>query len=205
MTDYAKGLDCSHHQGVIDWPKVSASGISFGYAKATQGVGFIDTRFAANFAGMRGAGILCGAYHYFSPMDDALAQADIFLSAVAPKQGDLWKGNLPPALDVEAHDGLNKRAIVRGLRIWLAVVEQALGVKPVLYTSASFWNANVASDLFAGYPLWVPHYTTQPAPNLPAPWTDWQVWQHSDQGMVVGITGPVDLDRARPEWLAGFA
>ena len=45
----------------------------------------------------------------------------------------------------------------------------------------------------APFPLWVAHYT-HACPNVPAAWSTWTFWQHTDRGAVPGITGPVDLD-----------
>ena len=37
--------------------------------------------------------------------------------------------------------------------------------------------------------------STQGCPTLPAPWTRWTFWQHTDRGAVPGIDGAVDLDQ----------
>ncbi|MCK5090543.1 MAG: hypothetical protein KAQ88_11255, partial [Hyphomicrobiaceae bacterium] len=36
----------SHHNGNINWQKISRSGAKFAYLKATEGVTFVDRRFA---------------------------------------------------------------------------------------------------------------------------------------------------------------
>ena len=40
-------------QGVVDWTRVKAAGASFAFAKATEGTGYADSQFSANWAGMK--------------------------------------------------------------------------------------------------------------------------------------------------------
>ena len=59
-----KGIDVSAHNGIIDWEKVRADGISFAILRA--GFGKLakqkDERFEDNYAGAKAAGIPVGAY-----------------------------------------------------------------------------------------------------------------------------------------------
>jgi Glycosyl hydrolases family 25 len=64
---YLSGIDGSYYQGEVDWPSVVASGVSFAFIKATDGLDDIDPRSAQNWAGARAAGIVRGAYHFFRP------------------------------------------------------------------------------------------------------------------------------------------
>ncbi len=43
------GLDISHHQGEIDWDKLSEQNIDFIYIKATEGDDWVDNRFKINW------------------------------------------------------------------------------------------------------------------------------------------------------------
>src|SRR5207237_6151792 len=47
-----EGIDVSHWDGAIDWPKVAASGRRFGIAKATEGLSFQDPVFQAHWTAM---------------------------------------------------------------------------------------------------------------------------------------------------------
>jgi lysozyme len=186
-----RGIDVSHHNGDVDWSKVAKAGIVFAFAKATEGSTIVDTQFAANYAAMKTSQVFRGAYHFFRPSLDAQAQTVNFLKCV-PK---LAPGDLPPALDVEVSDGQAPQTIVNGIQKWLDTVAAALGRMPLIYTSASLWNTNVGSKSFAKYPLWVAHYTSKSAPNLPIGFSDYSFWQYSESGNVGGVTGSVDLDR----------
>jgi len=180
----ARGIDVSHYQGRIDWRAVAGEGIGFAYVKATEGVTFTDPAFARNWSGAAGAGIARGAYHRFRAGRDAVAQARHFLSVVTLRAGDL-----PPVLDVESADGVSDTRLVRGVRTWLAEVEQATGVRPIVYTKPGFRRAHLGRAL-DDYPLWIAEY------GVDAPSVDrWHLWQHSERGRVSGIGTEVDLDR----------
>src|SRR4051794_34611703 len=58
------GIDVSSYQGTITWPNVAAAGISFAWAKATEGTGYQDAYFVGNQNNGKAAGVLMGAYHY---------------------------------------------------------------------------------------------------------------------------------------------
>ena len=183
---YLPGIDVSHYQGAVDWPAVAASGVRFAFIKATDGVEDIDPHFAHNWAGTKGAGIIRGAYHFFRPSLDAQEQAAHFLRVVA--MDDLA---LPPALDVEVTDGLYPPALQAGIRTWLEAVQAAVGCTPIVYTDPSFWREHVAAD-FSAYPLWLACYAARP--EVPAAWSAWTFWQHTDTGNVSSIPGNVDLN-----------
>ncbi|MFP5288949.1 MAG: glycoside hydrolase family 25 protein [Thermoanaerobaculia bacterium] len=185
--DTVQGIDVSHFQGVVDWQKVAQAGMSFAFAKATEGITYTDPQFAANWAGIRAAGLLRGAYHFFEANDDATAQAQHFLAMV-----QLAAGDLPPVLDVETTAGVSTEQIWSGVSTWLQVVEQATGRRPILYTAPGFWNAHQPDLALTRYPLWLADYAAQPV--LPDGWTSWLFWQHSQTGSVAGVTGAVDLD-----------
>jgi lysozyme len=183
----AQGIDVSHDQGSVNWPAVRQAGIEFAFAKATDGLTWTDPQFAVNWPQMKAAGLLRGAYHFFEPNDDAAAQAQFFLQTVQPAAGDL-----PPALDVETAAS-SSAALWEGVETWLQTVAAALGVQPFLYVDPSFADQNQAPASLAAYPLWLADYDA--APTLPAAWSSWLIWQHTDSGSVAGIDTPVDLDQ----------
>ncbi|WP_164557995.1 hypothetical protein HF313_05130 [Massilia atriviolacea] len=186
-----KGIDVSHFQGRIDWPKVAQQGIAFAYAKASEGSGVTDAMFGANYQGMRAAGIARGAYHFLHADVDAGQQARHFLSVLgAPEAGDL-----PPMLDVETACGMPCAAIDSCALEWLTEVQKALGCTPLIYSSLSFWNSNLAGcAALCAYPLWIAEYTTAAAPVVPHGVSGYTIWQHAQTGTLDGIAGAVDLD-----------
>lgn len=186
------GIDVSHFQGHIDWPTVAQQGIAFAYAKASEGNSVTDPLFSTNYQAMRAAGIARGAYHFLHADIDAGQQARHFLDVLGTPQA----GDLPPMLDVETACGMQCAAIDSCALEWLAAVQKALGCTPLIYSSLSFWNSNLAgSAALCAYPLWIAEYTSAAAPVLPHGVSGYTIWQHSQSGKVGGIAGAVDLDR----------
>jgi lysozyme len=183
--NFTPGIDVSHYQGTIDWPRVKLAGIQFAFLKATDGTTGRDPMFAQNAEGCNLAGIPYGAYHFWRPDDLAEDQAANFLSLA-----NLKAGQLPPVLDLET-EPVEAEEII----FWLEKVteDSPTGMKPIIYGSSSFAFEWLDDAALHAYPLWVAHYTTNLDPGT-AGWDDWEFWQHTPQGQVDGISTPVDLD-----------
>lgn len=186
-----QGIDVSIYQGDIDWAAVKGANIDFAFIRASHGLDE-DTRFAANWMRSREAGIVHGAYQFFRPAQDPIAQADLLLSKIGAVQPD----DLPPVLDVEDAGGLPPSEVAKAVRVWVDHVNAAIGRPPIIYTSFYFWRDHVAFD-FTSSRLWHAQYTTERCPRIAPPWVDWAIWQYSSTGHVAGISGNVDLDRWR--------
>ncbi|HEX3476782.1 MAG TPA: GH25 family lysozyme [Kofleriaceae bacterium] len=187
-----KGVDVSHFDGTIDWGAARRDGISFAIIKATEGTSFIDNHFATNWTKTQANGIVHGAYHFFRPESDPVAQADFFVRiAGSPKSGDL-----PPVIDLEVTDGLTASQVAAGARTFLQRVQQKTGRVPMIYTSVRVFNSLLGTPAgFNPYPLWVANWNVR-CPNIPnPPWTRWTFWQSSATGTVAGFSDPVDVDR----------
>ncbi len=199
------GIDVSNNNPPIDWLKVAKTKkVTFAIAKASEGVTFQDPDFATNWAGMKSAGIIRGAYHFFRPIRSIDEQVENFLDMV----GQLSPGDLPPVLDLEPYpddvrvqwesiDSVDER--ISRSKAWLEKVEAKLGKKPIIYTSASFWEELMGdTEALVEYPLWVAHYKPDyqtSKPNIPA--NNWggkgyTMWQFTESGSVMGVKGVVD-------------
>ncbi len=186
-----EGIDVSEHQGAVDWPAVRASGRRFAIARAGLG-SRADATFARNWAGMRAAGLLRGAYLYVLPEQDPVAQATLVMRAV----GRLGPGDLPVALDVEKMPpGVPPPSVYAArLAVLVTAVREGTGREPMIYTGAHYWPRWVQSDAFAALPLWHPQYAEVRCPSIAHPWRAWAFWQTSERGRVPGVRTPVDLD-----------
>lgn len=186
-----QGVDVSYYEATIDWAKAKASGIDFAFVRVSDGKSFKDPKFAAYWASAKAAGVVRGAYQFFRPNQDVAGQADLMIAALA---GTYAPGDLPPVIDVEATGGLAPATVAARVRTWVDRVKAAVGVAPIVYTGKYFWRDQVGGPAsFGGNALWVAQYTSL-CPDLPAPWTTWTFWQHSETGTVPGISGKVDLD-----------
>ncbi len=203
-TPNAKGIDVSHWQGKIQWPRVAAAGYTFAFGKVTEGTTYTDPTYATNRTGAESAGLTFGAYHFGRPggsgaagiIANAIAQADYFLDVAQPQAGEL-----PPVLDLETKGALAVAGLQTWTRAWLDQVAARTGVEAFVYASPSFWKTALGDTVDvadAGYPLWIAHWTTNASPLVPAAaWggRSWTFWQHNSHGTVPGISPQVDLDR----------
>ena len=180
-----RGVDVSAYQGRIDWPTLAAQDVDFAYLKATGGSGFVDERFDDNLRGARKAGLLVGAYHFFSFESPGRSQAERIVATV-PADDDL----LPVAIDVEHYgDYVGDPPDPEAVRVQLTALVDALrehyGVEPVIYATQSAYARYVAGH-FPGTPIWI--RSVYAPPHL----TDdrrWTFWQYSDHDRLDGYDG----------------
>nr|HEX4314355.1 GH25 family lysozyme [Kofleriaceae bacterium] len=186
-----QGIDVSDYQGTIDWSAVAGDGIEFAFVRVSDGLDFPDSSFQDDWEGSRAAGVVHGAYQFFEPDQDPIAQADMLLAAAGPMQAD----DLPPVIDVEVTDGLDSATVSAAVQAWVDHVQAAIGRAPIVYTGKYFWDDNVGADM-ATSPLWHAQYTSASCPDISATWASWALWQYDDNGSVDGIpAGGVDMDR----------
>jgi lysozyme len=126
---YIQGFDVYSGDGAVNWTTAKNGGYSFAFVKATEGVNFVDSRFAINMSGANGAGVYVGPYHFcridslngvpfttydngpFTPTGpnmnawlDATSEANDFVAAIRPyyyQTGTTYY--LPPVADVERY------------------------------------------------------------------------------------------------------
>ncbi len=170
-----QGADVSAWQESFNWKAQKNSGMDFGFARVSHGLGYIDSYFPSNWKKMKAAGILRGAYQYFDPGQSATKQAELMVKKV----GKLGKGDLPCVIDVEMTGGQSPSTIAKKVKTWLNIVEKGTGKKPIIYTGAYFWQDNVKSTGFGGYKLWIAAYGPS-CPSLPSGWKNWTFWQYCD-------------------------
>ena len=199
-TPFLLGIDVSNHQGNIDWNSVRGSEIVYACTKATEGTYYQDVWFPHNWSGIKSAGIIRGAYHFFRANYDADAQAQYFLSYVQA-QGGFGPGDFI-MLDVESADNQSADTVVNGAAEWVKTVRQRTRKTVFLYTANWFWQGELGDPVnstLASCPLWQAAYTSPPA--APRNWHGgWTIWQSSDgqsgwPPYSAGGLPPCDIDR----------
>jgi lysozyme len=176
------GIDVSHWQATIDWDAVAGAGIRFAIIRISDGTGTLDREFDRNWAEARRVGILRGAYQFFRPNQDPVAQADLFLR----EMGTLEADDIAPVIDVEATGDRTPAQITDAIRAWTDRVEAATGRSVIIYTGRYFWRDSVGGPAeFADNPLWIANWGVS-CPDIPDPWTDWAFWQTGATGRVAG-------------------
>lgn len=185
-----RGVDVSRHQAEIQWPRVAGAAIRFAYIKATEGGDWRDPRFLENWSGARAAGLVPGAYHFYTFCRPAEEQARNFLALVPVEPR-----SLPPAIDLEFGGNCARRPaadeLVREVRAFAEAVRLRTGREPVLYLTRDF------ADVYPGvarlpYPLWIRSVYYEPERVIYGrPWT---FWQFHSRGRLPGVRGPIDLN-----------
>ena len=177
-----RGIDVSHHNGVINWKKVAKdSSIKFVYIKATEGTSLRDSRYRTNLEGARKAGLLVGSYHLYSGRTTAYQQMDNIRKTVKKKEQDL-----APVLDIEGHHSgrLNMERVDKLLEL----MEREYGVKPVIYTSERLYKQHLSGKKYRKYHIFIANYKGTPTVRH-------SLWQFTETGHISGIKGNVDISR----------
>ena len=178
-----RGIDVSHHQHDIDWNSVKASGIQFAYIKATEGADFRDEKFLRNWRDSHAAGIVHGAYHFFTFASSGKAQAANFIATVPVESLAL-----PPAIDLEVFGPSGQpspKKFQLELEAFSAAIAARFGKAPVIYTVPDFQKTYL--DGIAIERLWIREVVIKPRQR-------WMFWQFSPRGRVPGVPTFVDLN-----------
>jgi GH25 family lysozyme M1 (1,4-beta-N-acetylmuramidase) len=161
MTAMSRGIDVSAYQSKQDWKKLKAEGLTFAFAKASEGQTSRDGDFAMHITGIKAADLVPGAYHFAWPNQNVAREAANYITAVKPYAG---KGFLH-WLDLERYtDGRNYRGrsdaqITAWAKKWIELVQKAFpGQRVGIYTSGDDIAKGHAP---ASAPLWYPAYPGQ--------------------------------------------
>jgi GH25 family lysozyme M1 (1,4-beta-N-acetylmuramidase) len=191
-----KGIDVYNGDGTINWASVKASGVSFAFIKATEGIGFQDANYPTNRTQAKAQGITVGAYHFARPGNSpsatarGVAEADYFINYAKPQ-----KGEFQLVMDFEDNsNALSQADMWAWFQAFCGEVKAKTHELPIIYCGQSFWNTNMpttATNL--GCPLWVANWGVS-SPHLPRAWTTYSFWQYSSTGTTPGVSGNCDLD-----------
>jgi GH25 family lysozyme M1 (1,4-beta-N-acetylmuramidase) len=214
-------IDISKWQGAVDFGVLKASGVDALYMRAYQGKKR-DERLDEYAAGARAHGIPFGLYTYWRPKYTVVEQLDLLCGAHVN-----LGASLIPMLDIEHGDEKDPRFIGQQVNEAVAGVEHRLGMTPVIYTAAWFWNPAVVGAEVSRCPLWLARYSVpNPVPPNPSEWADyalryaqpampnggwsrWSAWQFSADGNHMAATygassSHLDLNILRDEDWARF-
>jgi GH25 family lysozyme M1 (1,4-beta-N-acetylmuramidase) len=203
------GIDVSdNNPNNITWSSVRGSGVSYAWAKATEGATVTDGTFVGNVSNGKAAGVLMGAYHYAHPnLNSPGTEAAHFWSVASPYI--LADGKtIMPMLDMEVFSGVvGASSYSDWANQWCNdIVSDANGagvrVQPLIYVSACN-----ACEFNSSVDVWLSSIADYNGenPQTGTPWSAcascdawgsgvWNSWQYSDTGSVPGISGHVDLD-----------
>ncbi len=198
-----QGIDVSHHQGDIDWKTVATQpNIRFAIMKATEGGDHRDSRFAENWQRAGDAGVVRGAYHFFTFCRPGKDQAQNVLATV-PKM----PGTLPIAVDLEFVGNCNKvptlEEMATEVNAFFTELKATFPEKPIFYVTQEFFDQYLKGNeaRFPEHYLWLRSVFKEPTQEGCGRWS---IWQFADNGTVNGIQRAVDLNALCPSE-TGFA
>ena len=202
----AEGFDNSNNNtGAVDF---AAAGQQYDFAifKASESTDFVDVYFAQRFAAAKGHLIL-GAYHFFDPRADGVAQAEHNLQILADAGYDVSDPDtLPIMVDVEpnyvetGYDFcFNTPAATMNQRLadYIAHITAATGQKPMIYTNGQMIHqCGLNTAPLTDHPLVVPAWTQWAAPEddpqavaQALGWDTWTFWQYDSYITLPGGVG----------------
>lgn len=195
-------VPCANAADMIDvssWQtgiNVTTSGAQIVVAKATEGVGYVNSDCDRVVQDALSAGQGVGVYHFAHTENDARREAQYFIDNT---RGYVGKG-IVPILDWEPSAPWNTDWALT----WLQTVEAAWGTKPIIYMNQSTENSYDWSAVVSGnYGLWIAAYTLGYTPvygfNPPSVqptlyhWPFAVAWQYTSTGHVNNWGGALDL------------
>jgi len=199
------GLDCSRYQKDITWSLAKAAGIQFAFVKITEGtIGHEDNIYnvKARVLDAQKNGVKIGYYHFARPGDVSVPEddANTEVQNVLNHINLLPTAELPFILDIEAYSNtdiwINK---IDHMNRFITTFIQKMNeqnIRVILYSYKSFIDSNTSS-IFGLQPLWIASYLNNPEINLPLiplGWSEWKIWQFTEQGQINGYVGDISLN-----------
>lgn len=188
----AKGIDVSMHQRNIDFAKVKADGVKFVIIRCNswnceKNCVEKDPYFERNYKQAKVAGLDVGVYYFTweCSVAGAMRDAELCLQYIKGK-----KFEYPIYFDLEWQKAFAQgRQVCDGMvRAFCDTLENA-GYFAGLYISRIPLQTYISPDLANRYSLWIAEYASKC--NYDG---EYGMWQYSDKGRVIGISGDVDLD-----------
>lgn len=188
----AKGLDVSHHQGKIDWEKVSKSDVDFVIIRCGYGNDLTsqdDKYFSQNVAGCEKYNIPYGIYIYSYALNvsDAKSEANHVLRLIKSTGA---KPTYPIYIDYEdsSQNGLTPKQLGNFATAFFNKTIAA-GYKAGVYANLNWWTNKLTDSRFNQWTKWVAQYNSACSYTKP-----YQIWQSTSTGKVPGVNGNADLN-----------
>jgi lysozyme len=187
--DYLQGIDISNNNNSIDWDSIKKAGVIFAYIKRSEGTGYTDAKFEEHRLAAQNQGILWGAYHYYHFDADPIEQAQNFYNLL-PKDIEM----LTPAVDIELSNSGTLPSKSNGaiaLTNFSNEFERLSGLKAIFYVTNDSYEKYIAGNNIPISGIWYRSTYGRPA------YSDWTIWQYSDQGKFGSTKGPLDRNAFR--------
>lgn len=196
-------IDVSHHNGVIDWKKVTTNNpkVDGAILKATEGATGQDKKFLTNVAGCKANNLPWGAYHFATwnmkdVVADATQEANSFLARISAAVRLHGNPSLPIVLDTETNEAtlpITAKQLELYMETFMGVIEKS-GHDTAIYMSPGFSWFLPKNHKLGRYKLWVADY------NLPINkingWDKVWLHQYTQTGKCAGVVTNCDLNKS---------
>ena len=197
-----RGVDVHQKKGNPDWAQAFAAGVRFAWLKVSEGAGGPPNEkilpwYRHNAPAAKAAGIRVGGYHFLTtgiPSSTPKEEAEFFLTRL-----QLARGDLLPACDFEQEPPDATQALA-----FLRVVQERLGIKPILYVGSNFLDRALSgatpaeTQALKRFPLWFADYGPDDGNNHGVRHDTHGfkvvVHQFTSKGKIAGVRPPTDLD-----------
>ena len=169
-------IDLSHHQETVDFEQIKSDGVVGVIHKVTQGLTYVDKKYAERRDEALAEGLLWGAYH-FGVGGDGSDQADFFLENAKPDKGTLIVLDYEPNLT-------GPTMALNQAREFVEHVDEVVGRYPGLYSGhlikEQLAGATPADPVLSNCFLWIAQYNGRKPLNIPPTFKTWTFWQYTD-------------------------
>ncbi len=195
------GIDVSFYNEGINWHAVKAQGVDFAIIRVggrgwESGLMYDDTCFRQNLLEAKAAGLNVGVYFYSTAIDsvEAVQEASLVLERLGGTSLDYpvfidveWSGEYPNG----RADKLGKLQRTEIINAFCETVASA-GYRTGVYSGQNFFLYNLELASLSKYTIWLASYTSFNA--VPSFSGRYDIWQFTDNGVVNGISGKVDMN-----------
>ncbi|MBP3925581.1 MAG: glycoside hydrolase family 25 protein [Clostridium sp.] len=194
------GIDVSSYQEDIDWDAVKESGIEFaiirvGYRGYKSGELDLDNCFVEHMEGALAAGLEVGVYFFSQALspEEAKEEAEFVLEQIKD-----YRITYPVVYDWEEIDGASDARTNEMNMLMLTSCAQAFcetikagGYEPCIYFNQAYGYQQFNLLSLEEHMFWLAEY--DPFPSFAY---HFQMWQYTNEGVVPGIEGHVDMNIA---------
>ena len=191
------GIDVSRYQGNIDWAQVRDVGVEFaiirvgGRSYGDDGEIYEDINAEKNYQGATAAGLKVGVYFFAQAINVAEAREEA--AYVLDRIKD-WNLEMPVVYDWEYVSSKARTAdvdtatLTECTKAFCEIVEDA-GYDAMVYFNPTHQESRVDLEQLMDYKFWLAMYSDR----MTYPYYI-DMWQYTDQGVIPGIEGPVDIN-----------
>ena len=199
------GVDVSSHQQEIDWNKVKADGVEYamirvGYRGYTQGKLEEDIQFRSNIEGALAAGLKVGVYFFSQAISETEAREEAQFVLDRIRDYDVTYPVIFDWENIEADartDGMDPNTLTQCAAAFCQEIEAA-GYRPGLYFNQVFGYQQFNLVDLQDYEFWLAQYS-----DVPDFYYNFHMWQYTNEGIIDGIEGQVDLNLSFVDYAGG--